>query len=451
MGSVGQEEGVAAEGLSGHHAIDASRASAELLAEGASTSGQRRGSLSDIEGVFSRALELARLQLGMDIAWVSEFTHGDQVLRAVQGDMASFGAGPGFCSPYEQTYCSRVVEGRLPNAIPRALKDERTKDLAITAQLDIGAYVGVPVVLAGGEVYGMLCCLSHDPDDSLGEKDVRFLRILAQLVAEEVQQHQAELRRRSRQRSRIESAVAGESLHMVFQPIVSLSSLQVIGVEALARFDGGPPGPDQWFAEAAEVDLGVELELAALRIALASLPQVAPGTYLGVNVCPQLVASPALLDLMGAGVGDRVLLEVTEHAVVEDYASLLRALGTLREAGVRLAVDDAGAGYSGLSHILRLQPDVIKLDLALTRGINVDLARQALASGLVTFARRLDAMIVAEGVETAAELRALKRLGVEAAQGYFLSRPGPLPVPSELFEPCDGNVSPRETNGRASV
>ncbi len=144
-----------------------------------------------------------------------------------------------------------MVEGHLPNAIPDALADERTKGLAITAQLDIGAYVGVPVVLAGGEVYGMLCCLSHDADQSVGEKDVRFLGILAQVVAEEVEQHQAELHRRARQCSRIESALVGQGLHMVFQPIASLSSLRVIGVEAPAasrearrgRTNGSPRPP----------------------------------------------------------------------------------------------------------------------------------------------------------------------------------------------------------------
>lgn len=394
--------------------------------------GSQRSSLSSIERFFSRALELARHQLGMDIAWVSEFTEGYQVVRSVQGDMESFGVEPGFCLPYDESYCSRVVEGRLPNTIPDSLANEHTRGLAITAQLDIGSYVGIPVVLSDGKVYGMLCCLSHDPDESLGKKDVRFLGILAQAVAEEVERHQAELRRRTRQRSRIESALTGEGFHTLFQPIVSLSSLQVIGVEALTRFEGGPATPNLWFAEAAEVDLGVELELAAVRTALASLPDLPPKAYLGVNASPELVTSPALLDLLSAGVGHRVLLEVTEHALVEDYDSLLAALAKLREAGVRVAVDDAGAGYSGLQHILRLQPDVIKLDVALTRGIDDDLARQALASGLVGFARRLNATVVVEGVETAAELETLRRLGVTAAQGYFLARPRPLPLPSEI-------------------
>ncbi len=429
MSTLEDNEHTAVHRLNGYGAVAGS--GAELLFhQDQPEPARHRGSLSDIERVFSRALELARHQLGMDIAWVSEFSRGDQVLRSVQGDTGSFGVEAGFCSPYEESYCSRVVEGQLPNAIPDALSDERTKDLAITAKLDIGSYVGVPVVLGGGQVYGMLCCLSHDPDESLGEKDVRFLGILAQLVAEEVQLHQAEVDRRAQQRSRVESVLAGEGLHIVFQPIAALSSLQMIGVEALARFDGGPARPDQWFAEAAEVDLGVELELAAVRTALASLPDLTPDLYLAVNASPEAVASPALLDLLGPGVGHRVLLEVTEHALVEDYQCLLAALAKLREAGVRLAVDDAGAGYSGLQHILRVRPDVIKLDLALTRGVDVDPARQALASGMVAFARNLGATIVAEGVETAAELTALRGLGVEAAQGYYLSRPGPLPAPA---------------------
>lgn len=114
---------------------------------------------------------------------------------------------------------------------------------------------------------------------------------------------------------------------------------------------------------------------------------------------------------------------------------------------MRLAVDDAGVGYSGLHHILRLQPDVIKLDLALTRGIHHDPARQALAEGLVGFARRLGATIVAEGVETLSELNSLKRLGVGAAQGYFLGRPGPLAVPAQY----GGGDNPPSVASGASV
>lgn len=132
---------------------------------------------------------------------------------------------------------------------------------------------------------------------------------------------------------------------------------------------------------------------------------------------------------------NRIILEVTEHAAIEAYEQLGAALSVFRQRGLRVAVDDAGAGYASFRHILRLRPDIIKLDMALTRDIDQDPARRALASALITFAGNTRSTIVAEGVETAAELHTLQQLGVTAAQGYYLGRPTPL---SELDAACDG-------------
>ena len=122
----------------------------------------------------------------------------------------------------------------------------------------------------------------------------------------------------------------------------------------------------------------------------------------------------------------RLVLELTEHAVVQDYASLQVALHPLRQRGVRVAIDDAGAGYASMRHILQVRPDIIKLDMSLTRGIDQDFQRRAMASALIAFARETGSVIVAEGVETEAELAQLKRLGAANAQGFLLGRPKPL-------------------------
>jgi EAL domain-containing protein (putative c-di-GMP-specific phosphodiesterase class I) len=127
----------------------------------------------------------------------------------------------------------------------------------------------------------------------------------------------------------------------------------------------------------------------------------------------------------------RVVLEVTEHAPVSDYGRLNGSLGALRARGVRLAIDDAGSGFSSLQHILRLAPDFIKLDMALTRDVDNDLARRALAAALISFAAEIGAVIVAEGIETRAELETLRELGVRFGQGYYLARPEPFPSSDE--------------------
>jgi EAL domain-containing protein (putative c-di-GMP-specific phosphodiesterase class I) len=138
------------------------------------------------------------------------------------------------------------------------------------------------------------------------------------------------------------------------------------------------------------------------------------------------------------------VLELTEHASVGNYGRLADALDPLRVRGVRVAVDDAGAGFASFRHILNLNPDIIKLDMALTRGIQADPVRRALASALVTFARELHAVIVAEGIETEAELKALRSLGVGYGQGFFLARPGSLPLGRiTAFSLTDGPSSHR--------
>jgi EAL domain-containing protein (putative c-di-GMP-specific phosphodiesterase class I) len=131
----------------------------------------------------------------------------------------------------------------------------------------------------------------------------------------------------------------------------------------------------------------------------------------------------------------RVVLEITEHTTVEDYAKLHEVLRPLRERGMRLSIDDAGAGYSSFRHILRLRPDFIKLDISLTRDIDSDRGRRALAAALIGFARETGAELIAEGVETESELATLRKLGVHKAQGYLLGRPAPFETAQRLAGP----------------
>jgi EAL domain-containing protein (putative c-di-GMP-specific phosphodiesterase class I)/CheY-like chemotaxis protein len=236
---------------------------------------------------------------------------------------------------------------------------------------------------------------------------------------------------RHRRELRIRRAIEEEAvLRIVFQPICALGG-DPVGVEALSRFDIPPKrGPERWFAESSEVGLRRELELAAVQRALQQLPLVPADMYLSVNVSPDTLMAAPLRKLVEAVDGERIVVEVTEHAPIDDYERLGIAVGRLRENGVRLAIDDAGAGFASLRHILRLAPDFIKLDRTLIAGIETDRSRQALAVGLISFAAKIDATIVAEGIEGPDELAALKALGVDYGQGFFLAPPGPLPLAS---------------------
>jgi EAL domain-containing protein (putative c-di-GMP-specific phosphodiesterase class I)/DNA-binding NarL/FixJ family response regulator len=230
-------------------------------------------------------------------------------------------------------------------------------------------------------------------------------------------------------REEVRSTIDARTFAVAFQPVFSLRSAVAVGVEALCRL---PPGrglsPDRWFAEARAVGLGVELELAVLSAALETARGRPEGLFLSVNVSPEVVVDPRFVDLVGAsGEGGRLVIEITEHDVVKDYGALKQRLADLRSAGVRVAVDDVGAGYASFRHVLLVRPDVIKLDVALIAEIDTDPSRRALAAGIVATARELGATVVAEGIETQAQFASLTSIGVEFGQGYYLARPGPLP------------------------
>lgn len=229
-------------------------------------------------------------------------------------------------------------------------------------------------------------------------------------------------------RSRIQEIIdSPDVLSIVFQPVIDLFSGRVVAVEALSRFAITPAlAPDVWFDLAHRVGRGNELEILAITRALASLPLIPDGITLAINVGPRSAVA-AHLDGVLAGVpAGRVILELTEHVSFDDYPALRSALAAMRAAGLRLAVDDAGSGYSSLTHILKLAPDFIKLDRELISGIDVDPVRRALVISLVAFAAETGAEILAEGIETNDELDVVNSLGVRYAQGYYLGQPGPL-------------------------
>jgi EAL domain-containing protein (putative c-di-GMP-specific phosphodiesterase class I) len=206
--------------------------------------------------------------------------------------------------------------------------------------------------------------------------------------------------------------------------MVALAGLRPIGVEALARFATLPPRPpDVVFAEAAAIGQGIEPEIAALTAALPTLERLPRDLFLSINVSPQTILGPELGTALIGTALDRVVLEITEHAAVDEYARLATALAPLREAGVRVAIDDAGAGHASFRHVVDISPDIIKLDLGITRHIDRDRSRRALAAALIGFARETGALIIAEGVERAAEFEVLRDLGIDAVQGYYVARP----------------------------
>jgi len=222
----------------------------------------------------------------------------------------------------------------------------------------------------------------------------------------------------------VRHAVATRDFYPIFQPIYRLEDGWLFAVEALTRFDSDPPiSPSRWFARAADLGIGVELEIAAVEKSITSAHKFPERVTLSVNTSAAAIMDEGLLAVIDKATRP-VMLELTELEPVTDYARLAEMLQRYREAGASIAVDNVGASMTSLRHIARLDPEVIKLDRALTNDARGDPVRWALTKRLLHFARTSGALLVVEGIEDPEDLEHWRSVGVHAAQGYLLGRPG---------------------------
>lgn len=376
---------------------------------------------------MDKMLETIRKHLEMEVAYLSEFVDGQSVFRAVDAPGLEELAHVGSSYPLEDIYCKHICEGRLPELIPDTSDNEFALTIPITKALPIGSHMSLPIKRPDGSLYGMFCCLSSKPNKTLNVRDLNTMRVFADLATEQIHDELNQEDDLRITKKRIEDIIENQSFRCVYQPIWNLVEGVPAGFEALCRFDGEPyRAPDIWFNEAADCGMGEELELAVIAQAVKAFDDLPENCYVSINVSPGTVLSGGLAKTIGHLPLNRLVIEITEHAVVVDYQGLDEALAPLRNAGARLAVDDAGAGYSSLKHIVMLKPEIIKLDMSLTRSIDSDQALRALANALIHFSRETGAAIVAEGIETEGEHKMLKMLGVYGGQGYHLGRPGDL-------------------------
>ncbi|MFC4695491.1 sensor domain-containing phosphodiesterase [Geodermatophilus arenarius] len=374
-----------------------------------------------------RLLDLARARLGMDVAWLSVFTEDRQEIASATGELGAMNVSEGMSMPLEESFCVRVLSGQLPPVVTGADRNPVTRELAVTRQLGIGSYVGAPVRGGDRRPLGMLCCISRDAGEQLDGSSVRTVEMLAELIGERLTAEEAAQTELAARHARVCDVLERRAVEVHVQPVVDMHSGTVVAHEALSRFPGSEGSPATLFADAAVVGLGVELELLAVHAALEAGDRLPRGLRLAVNLSPEALLAPEVGEALLEGVRRTALtVEITEHSPIADYGPVLGALAPLRAAGIRLSIDDAGAGYASLRHILRLRPDTIKLDIALVSGVDVDPARQAMTAAMVAFAADTGATLVAEGIETTAERDALLSRGVRYGQGHLFGRPAPI-------------------------
>jgi EAL domain-containing protein (putative c-di-GMP-specific phosphodiesterase class I)/CheY-like chemotaxis protein len=329
-----------------------------------------------------------------------------------------------------------LIDYKMPGGGgPRAVREIRevspqTRVVALSAYDDRTSVINMIRAGAAGyivkgaaadEILKMIHAAAKGQAALSAEVADEVVRELAEHLERADAQAAAQRHRASRVRLAIEDPA---TIGIAHQPIVHLGTRAVVGFEALARFRLEPvTTPDAWFADAAAAGLRPELEVAGLLRAIATVGEIPADTFLSVNISPDCLTTSRVLDVLQDVPLHRLVLELTEHARVDDYDRLSVVIEDLRDAGARIAIDDAGAGFASLRHVLRVSPDVLKVDGGLIAAIETTRGARALTRALVSFAREMEQIVIAEGVERAATVENLCALGVDYAQGYHFGRP----------------------------
>lgn len=372
-----------------------------------------------------RGLELVLEQTSMDAAFVSRFVGDDrEVVMAAGGDGVEQLVGR--VDPRHLSYCGLIADGHVGEVVADVRRHPVLRALDATATLGIGAYMGVPILDATGSAFGTVCAYAREPRPELDDADADGLRLLAAAAAESLRLDCSWGLRRDRAATDVAELVASDRLVAHGQPIVDLRRGTAVGFEALLRIDGDDRGPGFWFEHAELGEATMELELAALDAATRLRSQTDPRQWMTVNVETESLASPVVLARLERLAGQRVLVEITERGG-EESPALQPAVDHLRDLGLGIAIDDAGAGHATLERLVALEPDVIKLAQTIVSGSDGSRRQQTLLRTLVSLADDFGASVIAEGIETPAELSTLRWLGVRFGQGFLLGRPGPTP------------------------
>jgi EAL domain-containing protein (putative c-di-GMP-specific phosphodiesterase class I) len=385
---------------------------------------------SGAESQVAELLATARQSLGLSVAFLARMEGPDQYLEVVDSGVP-FLFQEGSVQARETSLCQAILDGKVPQVITDLRDHPEAMKLPAARFPRIRSYISVPVRLSDGSLYGTLCAAGLRPEKALGRRDKSLMDVLAHAAAVVIEPEVIETARRDAIEGRLARLLRDGGPHVVLQPIVDLASGKRVGAEALSRFpDEWGKAPDLCFADAHSVGQGDDLEVIALRGAADHLPHV--DGYVAMNVSPATLLTPPCRELLAGLPLDRVVLELSEHDQVEDYSALLATLAPLRAEGMRLAIDDVGAGFSSLRHIVLTAPDVLKLDRSIVDGVAADPVLHTLVKSMVDFGHGCNARIVAEGVETEQDAKALLDLGVDCGQGWFFGRPGPR----ESLEPA---------------
>jgi EAL domain-containing protein (putative c-di-GMP-specific phosphodiesterase class I) len=349
---------------------------------------------SDVANQVANLLVTAKKGLGLSIAFLSRFDGETQHLEVVESPLPIL-FRDGIKRSLPTSLCQAILDGKLPNVMPDLRDFPEAMKLPAAKMPRLRSFVSVPVILSDGSLYGTFCAAGVMSDKGLSRRDQALMEVLARAAAVVIEPDVRNRAERAEIERRLDPVFAAGGPTVLLQPIVDIATGERVGAEALSRFPAvWNMAPDVVFAEAHRIGRGDDLEILALRAAAEHLDRV--DGYVSMNVSPG--------------------------------TALRAALAPLRADGLRLAIDDVGAGFSSLRHIVLTAPDVIKLDRSIVTGVSADPVLRRLVRSLVEFARGCDSRVVAEGVETVADADALLVAGVGYGQGWHYGRPGPPEV-----------------------
>jgi len=368
-----------------------------------------------------------RHRLNMEVGFVSEFTGGRRYFRYLDATEGATNIEVGDSDALEDSLCQRVIAGDVPALVTSAVKHEVAQQLPIVRNLPVGAHLSVPVELSDGTLFGTFCVFSRYDIPGLNHRSLTMMKVFADVIASLIEDSQTAYLASARRREEITGVLERNELTVYAQPIYNLSSMAIVGYELLARQTNNPDfSPEVFFDDAEQLGLTSMVGLRLLEQAQQALVSLPSESYIAINVTPAFIMDFDFLDWFTPEDSRRIVLELTEHHKISDYIAMKRRLQPLKDAGMRLAIDDAGAGYASMRHILQLRPDVIKLDMSLIRDIHLQPEHQSLLAALQVFARTQGYSVVAEGIEVAEELSFLRTAAVCCGQGFHLMRPQPL-------------------------
>jgi diguanylate cyclase (GGDEF)-like protein len=383
-----------------------------------------RGFHQALDGQLNRARRrdrpLALVMLDLDnfkaVNQAHGHPYGDEVLRATGRSIRTAVGGLGIAARIGGEEFALLLPGRDAEAAYRIAEQARDAVAAISVPgMELSCSAGVAAYPDDAEDASSLC--------QLAEGALHWAKRRGKGRTRRFDPGHVHLAWTKRHAGEVASLLGrARPITPVFQPVVALASGHLVGYEALARFTDAPRrSPETWFAQAHGCGLGPELEAAAIRAALEPVGRPI-GTHLALNVSPSaLTSGPVVKALPPELTG--IVIEITEHEFVSDDDDLADILEELRNRGALIALDDTGAGYAGLTQVMRVRPDIVKLDRNLTKAIHTDPARMVLVESFVRFARRTGATVCAEGIESLDDVAVLGDLDVEWGQGYVLARP----------------------------